>query len=121
MVRQVRAAAAGVVLLIILLVLTGGPDVALAYIADLKAVSWGDLRTVPSLGITSVIISPEKLAGSVAVLAAGFGLRRAGYQAEGLFVFLLFPALVLITVQNWGNFGQWSFFFGLILWASVGS
>ncbi len=77
------AAAAGVVLLIILLVLTGGPDVALAYIADLKAVSGGDLRTVPSLGITSVIISPEKLAGSVAVLAAGFGLRRAGYQAEG--------------------------------------
>jgi hypothetical protein len=107
----------GLVLLVLFLVLSGGTEMALAYFTDLKAVSSGSVRPVPSLGIGGVAIGPDKLASSLAVLAAGVGLRKAGFLAEGLFVLLLFPALVLISVQNWGNFGQWTFFLGLIFWA----
>lgn len=113
------AVATGGVILVTFLGLTGGTEVAQAYIGDLQAVVTGNLRTVPSQGIPGVVMSPEKLASSIAVLVAAVGLRRAGYRAEGLFLFFLFPGLALVTVQNWGNFGQWSFYLGLILWARI--
>jgi hypothetical protein len=107
----------GVTVLAAIYLGTGGPEFMLAYIADLKSVSQAGARTVPSLGLTGVIVAPEFLVANVALIAAGVSLRRAGFLREGFFLLLLVPGICLVVVQNWGNFTQWSLALGMILFA----
>lgn len=98
---------------------TGGPEFMLAYIADLKSVSLSGARTVPSLGLLPMFFAPEFVVGNVALIAGGIALRRAGFMREGFFLLLLAPGIFLVTVQNWGNYMQWSLSLGIILYAIV--
>lgn len=98
-------------------VLTGGPEFMLAYVEDLKSVFFAGARTVPSLGLVNMIVSPELLVANVALIAAGISLRRAGFIREGFFLLLLVPGIFLVVVQNWGNYAQWSLAIGVILYA----
>lgn len=111
------AVLAGCAVLAVIYLLTGGPEFMLAYIADLKSVTLSGARTVPSLGLLTMIVAPEFVVGNAALIAAGIALRRAGFMREGFFLLLLAPGIFLVMVQNWGNYMQWSLALGMILYA----
>lgn len=108
---------AGCAVLLGIYLAPGGPEFMLAYIADLKSVTFSGARTVPSLGLLTMIVAPEFVVGNVALIAAGIALRRAGFMREGFFLLLLVPGIFLVVVQNWGNYLQWSPALGIIIYA----
>lgn len=88
-----------------------------AYVADLLEVSGSRVRPYPGLELGDIIASPKFLPISALLMATVILWRRAGMEAQGLYLLLLAPGFVYITFQNWGNDPKWLFLLGIVLLA----
>lgn len=78
-----------------------------AYFHDVMFVLVNNVRPKPGNDFATTLAAPAFMPATICLLAAIVGLRRVGYQREGLLLFLAAPALVYITYQNWGNDTKW--------------
>ena len=97
----------------------GGIPFWAAYVSDMLFVSGSEVRPRPGKEIGELLSLPAFLPGSIILLASIMGLRSSGSMRDGLVLFLLAPAFVYITYQNWGNDAKWLLLlgFGALLWA----
>ena len=97
-----------------------GWDFFLAYRDDLLMVAApGSSRSFPGYGMSDIIASPATMLGSLSLLASLIIFRKSGLMLQGLIIFILAPAFMYITYQNWGNDPKWLFFMVLFLWVNL--
>ncbi len=97
---------AGVVLLGAATVVVG-PAFWPAYVADLLATAKSDTRAYPGLPLDQVLTAPTFLGGHILFLVGIVLLRQGGRRSDGLCLLVLFPGVIYITFQNFGNDPQW--------------
>lgn len=95
-------------------VVFGGPAFWIAYAQDLMFVSGSDVRAAPGKGLAEILAAPGFFAGTLCLLAAIVGLRKAGHMTDGLLTLLLAPGFIYITYQNWGNDPKWLIVLGFL-------
>ena len=105
--RLAACALAGLGVAILATLVFGGIDFWRHYLADLVFVSGTESRPRPGKQFTEVLSLPKFFPGTICLLAAIVGLRTSGFTRSGLVLFLLAPAFVYITYQNWGNDTKW--------------
>ncbi len=107
----------GVLFLALVTLPLGGIDYWIAYVNDLQTVMNSSVRQRPGLDLAGLLVSPQHIAGVIALLAAVVFLRQARKSGEGLVLLVLGAGWVLITHQNWQNDPHWMAFSGLLLFA----
>lgn len=105
--RLIATGLAGLVICLLATLLFGGIEFWQSYLSDLIAVSQTESRPRPGKEFTEVLVLPSFFPGTFCLLAAIVGLRSSGFQRDGLVLFLLAPAFIYITYQNWGNDTKW--------------
>ncbi len=88
-----------------------------AYLGDLLATAASPMRSRPGEEFGSLLGKPAYLPASLAALTAVVFWRKTRRQREGLLMLLLFPGLVFITYQNWGNDPVWLVILAIVLLA----
>ena len=86
-----------------------------AYAGDLIATATSEARPHPGRTLNKVLTAPMFLGAHLLVLLAVVMLRQGGKPQQGLALLVLFPGLVYITYQNFGNDPQWLLVMGLML------
>lgn len=95
----------------------GGIEFWRAYAWDLLATMVSPVRSNPGEDFGSLLGKPAHLPASMATLVAVVYWRKTGRLREGLLLLLLFPGLVYVTYQNWGNDPVWLFLVAILLLA----
>lgn len=108
------ALAAGLVTLGVATVLLGW-ELWPAYAADLIATATSEHRSHPGQPFDQILTAPLFIGANLVVLACVVMLRKGGRQTEGLTLLVLFPGLVYVTYQNFGNDPQWLMPVALVL------
>ncbi|NCO21312.1 MAG: hypothetical protein GW905_04725 [Rhodobacterales bacterium] len=86
-----------------------------AYAGDLIATATSEARAHPGRPLNNVLTAPMFLGAHMLVLLAVVMLRQGGRAQAGLALLVLFPGMVYITYQNFGNDPQWLLLVGLML------
>lgn len=115
--RRLIAAVAGGLSVALVVTLVFGFGFWGAYLGDLLTVVTGDIRSYPGEPLDELIGGARWAAGSAAVIAGIFILRRLGQTRLAVLFILLLPAMIYITWQNFGNDPFWWGFLGLVLFA----
>lgn len=108
--------------LVVSLIILAGATVAFGglgywqgYIHDLLETLVSPIRSVPGEDYGSLFGKPAYLPGSAVMLASIVYFRKTGRMREGLLLLILFPGVVYITYQNWGNDPFWVFILAIAL------
>ncbi|WP_126623147.1 glycosyltransferase family 87 protein [Oceaniglobus ichthyenteri] len=86
-----------------------------AYVGDLIATATSEARAHPGRPLNKVLTAPMFLGAHMLVLLCVVMLRQGGRPQQGLALLVLFPGLVYITYQNFGNDPQWLLLIGLMM------
>lgn len=86
-----------------------------AYVGDLIATATSETRAHPGRPLDQLLTAPMLLGAHLLTLLAVVLLRQGGRPAAGLSLLVLFPGLVYITYQNFGNDPQWLMIASLLL------
>ncbi|WP_417248224.1 hypothetical protein [Celeribacter sp.] len=101
----------------VVIALVYGIDIYFAYIADLLSVVTSEARAAPSASLLEVLNAPRFLVVTLTGVAAVIVLRQSAQGRAGLLLFLLLPAFVFVTYQNFGNDPKWLMLLGFFLLA----
>ncbi|MBD3678231.1 MAG: hypothetical protein HUJ27_07500 [Rhodobacteraceae bacterium] len=117
--RELTTAALAGLAVFVVVTLFAGLDYWLAYMSDLLRVTQTEVRAYPGQAFVSVAGAPAYIAGTAALFGGVIFLRQAGEMRSGLLLFLLAPAFIFVTYQNFGNDPQWLVLLGILLFAML--
>lgn len=77
------------------------------YLADLVNVAGSRVRPQAGVPFSDIAGGPAYVGGSIVAILSVLLLRRSGREREAILLFLLLPAFLYITYQNFGNDPLW--------------
>ena len=116
-VRGVAFAALGGIVVALVVTVQYGVGFWFAYLADLQLVTSTDIRPYVGTSFDQIVAGPKYITATLVAVAAALVIRSVRQDLTGFAAFLLVPAFLYISYQNFGNDPQWLIFLPVLLLA----